>query len=386
MLQNAGLHLIHYEDARHNVFTRTLERDSSLHNKDGGWGFHIVGHSTMFGTTLNYICMRLLGEGPEGGEDNACVRARNWIRDHGGVTSIPSWGKTWLLILGLFEWSGCNPMPPEFWLLPFFIPIHPAKMWKEVHIEPYNEIQQFKYHHVCAKCFNVEGSLLPPPPHPLIQNLIWDYLNMFAEPVLTRWPLSKLRDKALKITMKHFHYNDENSRYFTLGCVEKKSDAFKKHLARVPDYLWMAEDVMRVQSLGSQMWNTGFSVHALLASNFQEEITHMLKKGYDFIKQSQIYASKLNSEHTRYNKERATEKHNKLEEIIMKPEQKGQQKIRYAFSDKETPLENAHGYDLKPSSEDHVSHEDLTRLVRMVWTMLIVVKMMKWLIGRPFLT
>ncbi|KAF6143663.1 hypothetical protein GIB67_021673 [Kingdonia uniflora] len=177
-----------------------------------------------------------------------------------------------------------------------------------------------RYSNLNTTMFAQRRIFITPPPPPPNPNLIWDYLNMFAEPVLTRWPLSKLRDKALKITMKHFHYNDENSRYFTLGCVEK------------------------------------------------------------------IYASKLNSEHTRYNKERATEKHNKLEEIIMKPEQKGQQKIRYAFSDKETPLENAHGYDLKPSSEDHVSHEDLTRLVRMVWTMLIVVKMMKWLIGRPFLT
>ncbi|KAF6137864.1 hypothetical protein GIB67_022007 [Kingdonia uniflora] len=229
-------------------------------NEDGGWGFHIEGHSTMFGTTLNYICMRLLGEGPEGGEDNACARAQKWIRDHGGVTSIPSWGKTWLSILGLSEWSGCNPMPPEFWLLPSFMPMHPAKMWcycrmvympmsylygkrfvgpltdvilslrKELHIEPYNEIQWFKYRHVCAKVLCMLACWVEDP----------------------------------------------------------KSDAFKKHLARVPDYLWMAEDGMRVQSFGSQMWDTGFGVQALLASNLHEEITHTLKKGHDFIKQSQV--------------------------------------------------------------------------------------------------
>ncbi|KAI3923481.1 hypothetical protein MKW92_027041, partial [Papaver armeniacum] len=72
-------------------------------NEDGGFGFHIEGHSTMFGTTLNYICMRILGLG-----------ARKWIVDHGGVTSIPSWGKTWLSILGVYEWEGCNPMPRNF--------------------------------------------------------------------------------------------------------------------------------------------------------------------------------------------------------------------------------------------------------------------------------
>ncbi|XP_061994038.1 beta-amyrin synthase-like isoform X2 [Rosa rugosa] len=81
----------------------------------------------MFSTALSYICMRILGEGPDdGGQDNACPRARKWILDHDGVTHMPSWGKTWLSILGLFDWSGSNPMPPEFWILPSFLPMHPA--------------------------------------------------------------------------------------------------------------------------------------------------------------------------------------------------------------------------------------------------------------------
>ncbi|KAI3853099.1 hypothetical protein MKW92_008069, partial [Papaver armeniacum] len=94
-------------------------------NEDGGFGTHIEGHSTMFATYLNYICMRMLGEGPDGGKDNACPRARKWILDHGGATLTPSWGKTWLSILGVYDWSGCNPMPPEFWLLPSIVPTHP---------------------------------------------------------------------------------------------------------------------------------------------------------------------------------------------------------------------------------------------------------------------
>ncbi|KAI3854909.1 hypothetical protein MKX03_009067 [Papaver bracteatum] len=67
-------------------------------NEDGGFGFHIEGHSIMFSTALNYICMRILGEGPDGGHDNACARARKWILYHGGVTSIPTWGKAWLSV------------------------------------------------------------------------------------------------------------------------------------------------------------------------------------------------------------------------------------------------------------------------------------------------
>jgi beta-amyrin synthase len=69
-----------------------------LKNEDGGWGLHVEGQSIMFCTVLNYICMRILGEGPNGGKENACARARKWINDHGGVTHVPSWGKIWLSV------------------------------------------------------------------------------------------------------------------------------------------------------------------------------------------------------------------------------------------------------------------------------------------------
>ncbi|OMP09459.1 Prenyltransferase/squalene oxidase [Corchorus olitorius] len=66
-------------------------------NKDGGWGLHIEGESTMFGTALSYVSLRLLGERKDGG-DGAIAKARKWILDHGGITFIPSWGKMWLSV------------------------------------------------------------------------------------------------------------------------------------------------------------------------------------------------------------------------------------------------------------------------------------------------
>ncbi|RVX03727.1 Beta-amyrin synthase [Vitis vinifera] len=285
-------------------------------NEDGGWGLHIEGHSTMFCTTLSYICMRILGEGRDGGRDNACARGRKWILDRGGVTSIPSWGKTWLSIFGLFDWSGSNPMPPEFWLFPSRLPMHPAKMWcncrlvympmsylygkrfvgpitplvlelrKELFLQPYNEINWKKVRHLCAK----EDLYYS---HPLIQDLMWDSLYICTEPLLTRWPFNKLRQKALEVTMKHIHYEDENSRYITIGCVEKvffqsNGDYFKKHLARIPDYIWVAEDGIKMQSFGSQEWDTSFALQALLACNMTDELGLALKKGHEFIKESQV--------------------------------------------------------------------------------------------------
>ncbi|KAL0012018.1 hypothetical protein SO802_007126 [Lithocarpus litseifolius] len=293
-------------------------------NEDGGWGLHLEGHSIMFCTVLNYICMRILGEGPDGGQDNACARARKWILDRGGVTHIPSWGKIWLSIFGLFEWTGCNPMPPEFWLLPSFLPIHPAKMWiycrlvympfsylygkrfvgpitplilqlrEELYTQPYNEIKWMKVRHLCAK----EDLYFP---HPWIQDLLWDSLYILTEPLLTCWPLNKLvREKALHVTMKHIHYEDEISRYITVGVVEKaicmlacwvedpNGDYFKKHLARMKEFIWIAEDGMKMHSFGSQLWDASLAIQALLASDLTSEIGPVLARGHNFIKISQV--------------------------------------------------------------------------------------------------
>ncbi|GJU84382.1 beta-amyrin synthase [Tanacetum coccineum] len=292
-------------------------------NEDGGWGLHMEGHSTMFGTTLSYICMRLLGEGPDGGLNGACTNARKWILDHGSATANPSWGKTWLSALGVHEWVGCNPMPPEFWILPSVFPMHPAKMWcycrlvympmsylygrrfvgpitplvvqlrAELYTQPYNQIRWKSTRHFCAQ----EDIYYP---HPLLQDLLWDSFYIFTEPLLTRWPFNKLREKALATTIKHIHYEDENSRYITIGAVEKalcmlacwaedpNGVCFKKHLARIPDYIWVAEDGMKMQSFGSQEWDASLAIQALLATDLSDDIRPILKKGHDFIKASQV--------------------------------------------------------------------------------------------------
>lgn len=61
-------------------------------NEDGGWGLHIEGPSTIFGTGLNYVSMRILGVSKN---DPRMVKARKFLHKHGGVKHIPQWGKFW---------------------------------------------------------------------------------------------------------------------------------------------------------------------------------------------------------------------------------------------------------------------------------------------------
>ncbi|KAK9088277.1 hypothetical protein Scep_027359 [Stephania cephalantha] len=105
---------------------------------------------------------------------------------------------------------------------------------------------------------------------------------------------------ALEKTIRHIHYEDESSRYIVMSSVEKvlnmmacwaedpTSDVFKYHLARIPDYLWVAEDGMKMQNTGSQTWDTAFAIQAIMSTDNIEEYGLTLKKGYDFLKKSQV--------------------------------------------------------------------------------------------------
>lgn len=294
-------------------------------NEDGGWGLHIEGHSTMFGTVLNYVTLRLLGQAPDGGQ-GTMEKGRAWILDHGGATAIPSWGKMWLSVLGVFDWIGNNPLPPEIWLLPYFLPIHPGRMWchcrmvylpmsylygkrfvgpltgivmslrEELYTVPYEKIDWNQARNMCAK----EDLYYP---HPLIQDILWGTLHKVVEPALMHWPGSMLRERALQSVMKHVHYEDENTRYICIGPVNKvlnmlccwvedsNSEAFKRHLPRVLDYLWVAEDGMKMQGYnGSQLWDTAFATQALISTDLLDDCGPMLKKAHMYIERSQVIA------------------------------------------------------------------------------------------------
>ena len=43
-----------------------------------------------------------------------------------------------------------------------------------------------------------------------------------------------------------------------------------------------------MQSFGSQQWDTGFAIQALLASDLTDEIAPTLARGHDFVKKSQV--------------------------------------------------------------------------------------------------
>ncbi|KAI5296878.1 26S proteasome regulatory subunit 7, partial [Ascosphaera pollenicola] len=56
--------------------------------EDGGWGLHIEAHSSVFGTALNYVVLRILGNDRE---DPRMIKARALLFKLGGATYAPLW-------------------------------------------------------------------------------------------------------------------------------------------------------------------------------------------------------------------------------------------------------------------------------------------------------
>ncbi|HTJ80598.1 MAG TPA: FAD-dependent oxidoreductase, partial [Polyangiaceae bacterium] len=93
---------------------------------EGTWGLSEVTEPSLFVTTLVYVAARVLGMRED---DPMLAPARDMIAREGGVVGIPSWGKFWLAMLGLYSWEGVNPVLPELWGMPRALPIHPSRYY-----------------------------------------------------------------------------------------------------------------------------------------------------------------------------------------------------------------------------------------------------------------
>ena len=83
----------------------------SKNGGDGGWGLHFEGDSSVFGTSLNYTALRLLGVPAE---DPRMRKARGCLYDLGGALNGPHWAKFWLSVLGVTNWDVVNPVPVSY--------------------------------------------------------------------------------------------------------------------------------------------------------------------------------------------------------------------------------------------------------------------------------
>lgn len=265
----------------------------NMQNDDGGWGLHIEDKSTMFGTVMQYVALRILGAEPDEPE---MAKAQAWIQNHGGAVHIPTWGKFYLSVLGAYEWDGLNCLLPELWILPRSLPIHPGNYWcharmvylgmsycyghklvgkitnlvadlrNELYVQPYGKINWKK-----ARNQIHEVDLYFP--HPPLLKAANFFLNIYEKHAPKRF-----RRKAMDAILAYIDAEDDHTNFIDIGPVNKAinsicvwhahgsdSDRYKKHLERRDDYLWVAEDGMKMNGYnGSQLWDAVFAAQAIM--------------------------------------------------------------------------------------------------------------------------
>ncbi|OCK73356.1 putative Protostadienol synthase A [Lepidopterella palustris CBS 459.81] len=297
-------------------------------NNDGGWGTYLDSPSNVFGTTVNYIILRMLGLPAE---HRVCTKARKLISAMGSALAMPSWGKFWLCILGLYEWDGMVPVPPEPLLMPSFLPLSPANWWmplrniyismaylyghrftmrddalikeirKEIYDSPYSEI-----HWHCQRSNISKNDRLKP--RTSVQSA-----TAFILGLVEQWKIPYVRRRALKEALFQIEAEVHNTNYLCLTPVSWASNMLALSHAHGPDShwvqgmkdrftdpMWMCREGLAASGTdGTAVWDTSFSVQALCGSGFElrPDNIKILQNALEFLDNSQIRQNALGVHH-----------------------------------------------------------------------------------------
>ncbi|KAL8735763.1 MAG: hypothetical protein Q9166_000626 [cf. Caloplaca sp. 2 TL-2023] len=291
------------------------------HPVDGGWGLHIEGESSVFGTAMNYVVLRLLGASEE---DNRLVKARGMLHKLGGAVNGPHWAKFWLSVLGCMEPEAVNPVPPELWLLPDWVPIHPWRWWihirqvylpmsyivskgfryplspltrqlrEEIYTQPYSSINFASHRNSISPTDNYH-------PKSMFLNTVNQVLVNVWNPYLRA---DSIRRRAEEWAWELIRREDENTDFANLGPVNgpmnllacyihdgADSYSVERHRQRMHDFLWVKDEGMLMNGTnGVQTWDTSFLVQAVVEAGLAEEPRWrpMLEKALHFLNDQQI--------------------------------------------------------------------------------------------------
>ncbi|CAI5756411.1 unnamed protein product [Candida verbasci] len=294
---------------------------NTAHPVDGGWGLHSVDKSTCFGTTMNYVCLRLLGMS----KDHLVLKkARKTLHRLGGAIKNPHWGKAWLAILNLYEWEGVNPAPPELWTLPYDLPIHPGRWWvhtraiylplgyvsanqvkceldpllEEIRSEIYLESQLYETINFSKHRNDVCGVDLYYPHTKVLD---------FANGVLSVWEKSRpsfILNLLNRKVVEQIEKELQNTEYLCIAPVSfafnmvvinhaqgGESENFKKMMDRANDVVFHGPQGMTVMGTnGVQVWDAAFAVqYFFMAGLVDDEKYHdLIRKSYLFLVRSQF--------------------------------------------------------------------------------------------------
>jgi lanosterol synthase len=288
------------------------------------WGLHEKSQPYLFVTTLVYVAARLLGVQKK---DPLLAPALRFIQEQGGVVAIPSWGKFWLAMLNLYDWCGVNPVLPEAWLLPKWIPAHPGnfychtrliympmgfiygrkfqvpltplieKLRSELYVDDYQQVN------FSAARLMLRQEEVYNPPNAVLK-LIYKLSHLYE-----RWHHKGWRAKAISQMLDCIRFELRTTDYTSLSPVsgllnivalwlhDPKDADLQKALERFESWIWQDEWAgLRITGARSSTWDTSFVIQALQAANPHVDVSDSLLLAQQFLDTQQIRRTFSNTE------------------------------------------------------------------------------------------
>ncbi|MCB9592759.1 MAG: hypothetical protein H6719_08500 [Sandaracinaceae bacterium] len=282
----------------------------------GAWGLHEKSEPYVFVTTLVYVAARLLGVD----KDDALLRdSKVFLRREGGAEGIPSWGKLWLALVGLYEWEGVNPVVPELWAAPRWLPIHPSRYYchtrliymgmaslygarvsrapdatircvrDEIFVTPYDEIDWASAREALREgdVHDAPGALLRSSYRALVE------LDRTRSPAAREGLLDELRDR-IRYELRSTSYTCISPVSGLLGMLalhaaDPDDEDLRKGLDAFEGWIWEDEaEGTRVCGARSATWDTSFAAQALAAAAPFTDVGESLRAANGFLVTQQM--------------------------------------------------------------------------------------------------
>jgi len=282
----------------------------------GVWGLHEKSEPYLLVTALVYVAARSLGCDRT---DPLLAAAEQFIRAQGGVVAIPSQGKFWLAMLNLYDWRGVQPILPEAWRLPGWVPACPANFYCHTRL-------------IYVAMAVIYGSRHQAPVTPLIEALRAElYLSEYqaidfdaargrlrAEEVYyppglglrivnwlnrayERWHPTDRRQRVLAELIDQIHFDLRTTDHTGLSPVSGLLNiiALWLHDPGDPDlrlawqqlesWMWQDEQQgLRLAGARSNTWDTAFAIQALQAASHHLDLAADISKAQSFLATQQI--------------------------------------------------------------------------------------------------
>jgi lanosterol synthase len=284
---------------------------------DGSWPLHIEGPGSVFVTTLGYVALRVMGVLSD---DPLASVSRRWLRaQREGPLSMPTWGRIWLAMLGVYEYEGVSPIPPELFILPRWFPLHPIRMYchtryvylslaclygrrfrvdlgalapqlrAELYGVPYSSIRFADQRHQL-------GGIDVAAPHHRALRVLNRVLALYE-----RHPVRRMRVAALRRCVEQVADERETSNGLgisavnaLLGCLVLASDGAPHErvvsaLASIDPWRWNDDaGGLRIVGNRSSAWDTSFAIRAIIGAPETKSATTAIVHAYRWLDQMQV--------------------------------------------------------------------------------------------------